>query len=102
MSRKAVIKDMHDQIINLIDETNGGYIIRNRQIVNPERYAEIQKVAEDKKLAAQAHLHTKVAVDAPDRNTPPNQVKKVDELETKLTDLDRKLDKIFKALKIND
>jgi hypothetical protein len=42
MARKSVVKDMNGNIINLIDETDGGWIIRNRQVVNPEKFEKMQ------------------------------------------------------------
>lgn len=54
MARKRVVKDMRGNIIDLIDENDGGYIIRNRQIVNQEKYQEILKKEADKREAAQA------------------------------------------------
>lgn len=94
MSRKSTVKDLAGNIIHMIDEANGGYIIKNRQIVNQERYAELQKIQEDKRKAAQAILH-QVAPIAP--STPP-QSDKVTALENKVNDLGSKLDKILKAL----
>ena len=38
----------------MIDETDGGWIIRARQVVNPVKWNEILKKEEDKRLAAQA------------------------------------------------
>jgi len=102
MARKSVVKDTGGNIINLLDETNGGYIIRNRQIVNPERYAELQKLEEDRKIAAQAILHQVESPNAEMRNMPANQaqekVGKLEELEKRLDGQDSKLDAILLAL----
>lgn len=98
MARKSLVKDLSGNIIHMVDETNGGYIIRNRQVVDQERWGEYLRKEQDKKLAAQAIQHQKVDENAPDRNTPPNQTKKIDELEQKVNGLDSKIDQILKAL----
>ena len=82
--KKRTVKDTAGNIIDMLDETNGGWIIRKRQIVNPERFAEIQKVEEDRRLAAQAVAHA-VTVNAPEREATSGRIdtieKKVDEME---------------------
>lgn len=54
LARKRIVKDMRGNIIDMMDENDGGYIIRNRQIVNQEKYNEIQKKNADRREAAQA------------------------------------------------
>jgi uncharacterized FlaG/YvyC family protein len=98
MARKSVVKDLNGNIITMLDETDGGYIVRNRSVVNQEKWAEYLKKEEDKKLAAQAILHQKVDEQAPDRTVPPAQNAKVEALEKKVEDIDSKLDAILKAL----
>jgi hypothetical protein len=102
LMRKSTMKDINGNIINLIDEANGGYIIRNRQIVNQARWDELQKIEQDKREAAlastkaiespNAHLRTQTAEVAQ------KQINKVDELEERLNKQDEKLDAILKAL----
>lgn len=114
--RKTTMKDMSGNIINLMDEATGGYIIRNRQVVDQERYDEIMAKQKDKEVAAQAALHP---VDSPnaeirkqpggsvsieDLNKPtqtvvePNQPDRVGSLEQKVEGMEGKLDAILKAL----
>lgn len=54
MARKKIVKDLKGGIIDMIDETDGGYIIRGRQVVNQEKWEEYLKKEADKKEAAQA------------------------------------------------
>lgn len=96
MARKSTVRDLNGNIINMIDESDGGWIIRNRQVVNQEKYQELLKKEEDKKLAAQAIIHQKVDDNAPDRTVAPS---KVEALEKRVEDMDSKLDAILKAIK---
>lgn len=98
MARKSVVKDLNGNIITMLDETDGGYIVRNRNIVNHEKWQEYLKKEEDKKIAAQAILHQKVDENAPDRTIAPSQNAKVEALEKKVEDMDSKLDAILKAI----
>ena len=95
MAKKSTVRDMSGRIINMIDETSGGYIIRNYQVVNQEAYNEILKKEEDRKLAAQAIQHQKVDEQAPDRTASPS---KVEALEKKVEGMETKLDAILQAL----
>lgn len=96
MARKSVVRDLNGNIINMLDETDGGWIIRNRQVVNQEKYQALLQKEEDKKLAAQAIIHQKVDDNAPDRSVAPS---KVEALEKRVEDMDSKLDAILKAIK---
>ena len=87
---------MNGNIINMIDELNGGWIIRNRQIVNQARWDELQKIEQDKREAAKAITHAVNNPNAPDRTVVPS---KVDALEQRVNGLDAKLDQILNALK---
>lgn len=102
MFRKRVVKNTNGQIIDLMDETNGGWIIKKGQIVNQEAYDELLRIEEDKKKAAQAILHQKVDENAPDRTVTGTEAIKnqsrMDDLENKLKEQDGKLDAILKAL----
>lgn len=112
MARKSITKDTSGNIINMIDETNGGYIVRNRQIVNQAKWDELVKAEQDKRDAAKAALEA-VAVNpelAALRNqvgVTPEQVAqaqaaqgvdRVGQLEGRMNSLDDKLDKILNAL----
>lgn len=98
MSRKKVVKNMSGDIVDLFDEANGGWIIRKGEVVNHERYAEIQRQAEDDRIAAMAQAE---AVSAPpevieERQHAPS---KMEELEKRVDGMDDKLDSILAALK---
>lgn len=96
LARKRVVKDLAGNIIDMMDEVNGGYIVKGRQVVNPERWAELQAIEEDRKLAAKAVSMQKVDDKAPDRTVIPG---KVEELEKKVVAMDDKLTAILEALK---
>lgn len=87
---------MNGNIINMIDELNGGWIVRNRQIVNQTRWDELQKIEQDKREAAKAASLAVNNPQAPDRTAAPS---KVDSLEQRVNGLDAKLDQILNALK---
>lgn len=111
--RKRTIRKLNGQLVELVDEANGGAIVKNGQVVNPERYAEIQKQEEDAKLAAQALLHatavpeeiqavrtgrpTKETVEKVTAAQQPKE-DKFAELEAKVKSQDEKLDAILAAL----
>ena len=96
MARKSIVRDISGNVINMIDETDGGWVIRNRQVVNQEKYDRILKAEEDKKIAAQAIAHQVSRPDAPDRTVVPG---KMEALEQRINDQDAKLDAILAALK---
>ena len=54
MAKRSVVRDLRGNIIDLIDETDGGYIIRKSQVVNQAKYDEILMKEADRKEAAQA------------------------------------------------
>lgn len=104
MARKSVVKDLAGNIINLIDETDGGYIVRNRQVVNQDKWQALLKKEQEKKEAA---LAVTKAVSAPPEvveartkapgtaNTPDKMAEMESRLEKKI---DEKFDAILKAL----
>jgi len=102
LMRKSTMRDINGNIINLIDEANGGYIIRNRQVVNQERWDEMLKIEQDKREAALAVTKAIESPNAPLRNgtaqEAQKQISKVNELEERLNKQDEKLDAILKAL----
>lgn len=95
MYKKSVVKDLNGNIITLMDEANGGYIIRNRQIVNPEKWAELVKKEKDKQESSKAQTMERRDSVSPDRTVFPS---KVDVLEKKVEGMESKLDAILKAL----
>lgn len=95
LSKKRIMRNISGEIIELLDEANGGYIIRNKQVVNPERWAELQKIEHDKQMAAKAITEQVSSPNAELRKSNPS---KVDDLEKRVDGLDKKLDKILSAL----
>jgi hypothetical protein len=96
--KKRVIYNMNGGIRELTDETNGGRIISNGHVVNQERYDELLKIEEDKRIAAQAIAHQVSAPThvAEGRTATPS---KMQELEKRIDSQDAKLDAILAALK---
>ena len=95
LHKKKTVRNMSGEIIDMLDETNGGWIIRNKQVVNQKRYDEILKIEYDKSVAAKAIAEQVSFPDAPDRTISPS---KVDVLEKKVAGMEGKLDKILSAL----
>jgi len=73
MARKSKVVDMAGNIIDLLDETSGGYIIRRRQIVNPEKWQEHLQKEQDKRKAAQAMTEAISNPSSVDRNVNPKE-----------------------------
>ena len=107
LRRKSILRDTSGNIISWLDETDGGYIVRNRQVVNQDKWNAILKAEEDKKLASQASaeqisapkhiedLRAGKGVELPTANP----LSKVDELEKKVDNMESKLDAILAKLK---
>ena len=116
MAKKVVTKNTAGQIINLLDETNGGWIIRGGRVVNEEAYNKLVQKENDRKESAKAIVNQveapkevqdmragkvplpKVDVEQVKTEAVPTK-SKVDMLEDKVNDMDNKLDKILNALK---
>ena len=106
LRKKSILRDTNGRIINWLDEANGGWIIRNRQVVNHERYNEEVQKEKDKITAASAiaqqvsatpeNLALRTGVIRTD--SPTESPSKVDELEKKVNDMDSKLEAILKAV----
>lgn len=88
------MRDLQGNIINWIDETDGGWIIRNRQVVNQDKIDLEAAKEKDRQEAAKAQTMP-VENHVPDRVEQPS---KIVELETKVNDIGTKLDAILKAL----
>ncbi len=54
MARKMVVRDLQGNIRDMRDDTSGGWIVRSGQVVNKEKWDELQKIEQDKKDAALA------------------------------------------------
>ena|SRR3990167_2716056 len=98
--KKSILRDISGNIINMIDEADGGYIIRNRQVVNQEKYEDHIRKERDKRIAAQAAAEQ---VKSPNESMREGIIKtenpsKVEDLEKKVNSMDDKLNAILKAL----
>lgn len=102
MFRKSIVKDLSGNIITLMDEADGGYIIRNRQIVNPAKWEELQKKERDKQEAAKAQSMEKRDNDAPDRTVTATVARenntRMEKLETKVDSMGGDIATILKLL----
>lgn len=95
MSHKKIVRNTAGDIIDWLDEANGGWIIRKGQIVNQAFIDEMHRKEEDRKTAAKAMAEQRSTPDAPDRTVAPS---KMDELEKRIDSQDAKLDAILAAL----
>ncbi len=97
MARKSTVRDLNGNIIDLIDETDGGWIIRGRRVVNQEKFEKMVQAEKDKKEAALAATKSIVApehiIEA--RGGKPG---KTEELEKRINNIESKLDAILKAI----
>lgn len=108
MVRKSITKDTSGNIINMIDEKDGGWIVKNRQIVNQDKWNELVQKEADKREAAKAAteaigvspelsaLRNKTGVTIEDLNSAKSTDEdRIDRLEKKV---DEKFDAILKLL----
>ena len=95
MARKSTVRDLSGNLITLIDENDGGYIVRNRQVVNPEKWNVLVQKEKDKQEAAKAQGMQKVDANAPDRTVASS---KVDALEKKVAGMENNIAEILKLL----
>lgn len=96
--RKRTVRNLRGQIIDMVDETDGGVIISKGNIVNQAKIDEIKKKEDDRKVAARAEAE---AVSVPqhvaeERSSSPS---KMQQLEERINAQDAKLDAILSALK---
>lgn len=95
--RKRTVRNLKGQIIDMLDETDGGVIISKGRVINQEKIDEIAKKELDRKTAAteatQVHIAPEVAEQ---RVVAPS---KMQELEKKVAEQDEKLDAILGLLK---
>lgn len=95
--RKRTVRSLSGNIIDMIDETNGGVIISKGRAINQERLDELAKIEADKKQAAIAFTQPVSVPDAisEQRVAAPT---KLQEMEKRLNDQDGKLDAILSLL----
>lgn len=86
---------MRGDIIDWVDQTNGGVIISKGRVINQERIDEEAKKQEDLKVAAQAVTAQVASPHSEERTAAPT---KMQELEKKVDGMESKLDAILKAL----
>lgn len=102
LHKKRIVRNMNGDIIDWLDETDGGWIIRRGKIVNQAKIDEMKKKEEDRKIAAQAVLNQKVDENAPDRTVTAKEAianqNKTQELEQRIDAQDKKLDAILELL----
>jgi hypothetical protein len=96
--KKRTVRRLSGEIIDLVDEANGGYIIRGGRVVNQELFDEMARKEEDRKIAAQAILNP-VAAPAQVEESRTVSPSKLSELEKRIDSQDAKLDAILAALK---
>ena len=103
LRKKSILRDTSGNIINWLDEDDGGWIIRGRQVVNHEKWNAILKKEEDRRIAAQAEASaTAASASALASRSGQTEIAKPDtkvaELEKKVNDMDEKLSAILKAV----
>lgn len=99
LAKNKIVKDMHGNIIDLYDESQGGWIVQKRAIVNQEAWQRLVQREQDKIEAAKAVTMAKIRDDYPETKEGTNSsTGKVDELEKKVNAMDDKLEQILKAL----
>ena len=97
--RKRTVRNLSGQIIDMLDETDGsGVIISKGRVMNEEKVIELNKKEEDRKLASVAMTQEVQAPQAiaEQRTIAPT---KMQELEKKVEEQDKKLDMILELLK---
>lgn len=87
LHRKSIVKDMRGNIITLLDEADGGFIIRNRQVVNQEKWKEYCRVQQDRIDSAKAIAEPKIRTDYPETKEGIKQEDKVSKLEGELAEM---------------
>lgn len=93
MAQKKLVKDFNGNIIDLKDEADGGWIIRNRQVVNQEKYNEMVQKQKDKQEAAKAAALAVSNPQAPNRNVTP---KNSEDVADKIASIEKKVEAVTK------
>lgn len=115
MSKKSTVRNTAGQIVSMLDESNGGWIIRGGRVVNPDAYNEMLRKEADRKEAAKAIANPveapkevqdmragiaplpKVNIELAKSESVPTD--RVGNLEKKVEGMEGKLDQILNALK---
>jgi len=91
--KKTIVRGLDGGIRDMRDEANGGWIIRNGQVVNQEKWNEYTLVQKDKLEALKAASEPKIREDYPEQN--PAEVSK---LEQRVDKMEETLAAILKAV----
>lgn len=96
--RKRTVRGLSGNIIDMVDETNGGVIIAKGRVVNQERIDELARIEKDRQTAAQAQAQP---VEVPQELSEQRVAAptKLQEMEKRIEAQDAKLDAILAALK---
>ncbi len=99
--RKKTVRNLAGQVVDMVDETDGGVIISKGRVINEEKVLELNRKQKDRETAAQSFT---VNHDAPEevrevRTVAPT---KMQELEKKVEAQDAKLDAILNLLSKNE
>jgi hypothetical protein len=102
LSKKSVLKDLNGNIINLLDETDGGWIIRNRRVVNQSKFDELVKKENDKRIASKAvaeqvSASPEVLASRLGQSVKTEKTEKTD-LEKRVDNMESKLDSLLKIM----
>jgi hypothetical protein len=95
--RKRTVRNLSGNIVDMVDESDGGTIISKGRVVNEEKILELKKKEDDRKVAAQAQSQQAIAP-AHIEETRTAQPSKLQEMEKKIADQDVKLDAILALL----
>lgn len=95
LHKNRIVRDLRGNIVDWIDEADGGWIVQKGQVVNPDKWNEHLQKEKDRQEAAKA-VTLQATNDVPERASTPS---KVEELEKRMDGIDDKLDSILNALK---
>lgn len=95
--KKRTVRSLSGNIIDMVDESNGGVIISRGHVVNQERVDELAQLEKDRQTAAQAALQPASVPQelSEQRVAAPT---KLQEMEKRIEAQDAKLDAILAAL----
>jgi len=100
LHKKRIVKDLSGNIIDWFDEVNGGWIIKDRAIINHKRWEEEQKKIKDKIEAskAQSLMRNNPAVNS-EMSEVPATSKKIKEMENDIKDIKDNLNTLIEIIK---
>lgn len=95
--RKKTVRNLDGSIREMLDETDGGYIIRGGRVVNQEKLDELAKKEQDRMTAATEATQVEMPPEIAEQRV--HSPTKMQELEKKVAEQDTKLDAILELLK---